>query len=191
MNFFQPIEVLASRPEEIEISRVEMTEAGLFFYQGQQLILYIKDTDKKIKVLEQNPEQANKFHLANCTTIGSTLHNYRIFQRFIATARDDGFFYVNGLTEDGKSKECLLKLKVCRSCLIKLNYKEYRASDPLTRDGLVETFSIQDFFASCVQENQLTIPASSTYKVEVNILLVQIYFVHILLKQIRRYLFNL
>lgn len=194
MNFFQPIKVHASHPEEIEISRIEMTETGLFFYQGQQLVLYIKDSGKKIEMLEYCAEQAHKFHLTNCTTIGNTLHNRRILQRFIATARDDGFFYVNGLTEEGETREYLIKLNVCRSCLIKLNYRKYCESDKRTQNTLVETFSIQDFFAYCdaffTKLPQLEISTSQDIEIEVNVVLVRFYFMQILLRQVCEYFFS-
>jgi hypothetical protein len=192
MNFFQAIETYASHPEEVEINHVEMTEAGLFFYQDQQLILYIKDARKKVSVLEKNPELAHKFHLTNCTTIGNILHNHRVLRRFIATARSDGLFYVNGLTKEGKIKECLLKLKVCRSCLFKLNYKQYHESDQLTQNNIVETFDVREFFTHCnallTDLNQTEVIPLQPTEITVNIVLVHIYFTQILLKQVSEYL---
>lgn len=187
MNFFHPIAVQASRPEEIEVSYVEMTESGLFFYQDQQLVIYIKNTAKKIALLKAQPEKANKFHLTNCTTIGNVLHSHSVLQRFIATARNDGLFHVTGFTETGELKECLLRLKVCRSCLFKLNYKKYAERDKYAQDNIVSNFDIQTFFIHCQTPSS---EAHQTISSQTFAFLVHIYFTKILLKQASAYFFT-
>lgn len=195
MNSFYSIGIITSHPEELEISQVELTEKGLFFYQEHQLVLYIKDTRKRTKILKQNPEQANRFHLTNCTTIGDIKKPW-VKQRFVATARTDGLFYVYGLADNGELIELLAKLKVCRSCLFKLNYKTYCTSDKLVQEFIVESFDIKRFFEECQPHCDHIKPLNSATSMpfdrpwKANFLLVRLYFVNILLRQFSQFLLS-
>ena len=54
---------------EIELSEVDVAPGGLLTYKGEQIILYIKYTNKSEEINLYYPEESTRFRLADCQTL--------------------------------------------------------------------------------------------------------------------------
>ncbi len=112
----------------------------LLTHKGEQIVLYIKDTRQGKYTLLHYPEEARRFHVAECQTIREMRWKGR-FERYVVTTRQDGKFLVEAADSD---KEFEAPLRVCKNCLTHLDWKGYAQSKSVK---LWEEFSLQDFFA--------------------------------------------
>ena len=117
--------------------------SGVLILGGEHIVIYIKDTRQDKYTLLRYPEEAKKFHIAECSTIGQMRRKGR-FDRYVATNRQDGKFLVEATDTDGEFEAQLL---VCMNCLKELDWKGCRNSDWDTIRVLRKEFSLQDFFA--------------------------------------------
>ena len=128
-----------------EIHNLDEVEprAGLLTHKGEQVVLYIKDTRQGKYKLLHYPEEAKKFHIAECPTISQMRQKGR-FERYVVTTRQDGKFLVEAADSD---EEFEAPLCVCMNCLRQLDWKgcENLGWDIIRR--LRRDFSLQDFFA--------------------------------------------
>ncbi|OQW94654.1 MAG: hypothetical protein BWK79_05145 [Beggiatoa sp. IS2] len=131
--------------KDIDVTQLEVTESGLFSFQGSPATIYLKESGKRSSTLKKNVDQSAKFHVSPCPTIGDPRSSKRL-QRYVATTRTDGFFPVLGTTSTGEVEEVAVKLQVCRACLAKLNYKSYNSCDDETQDELADRFDIKELF---------------------------------------------
>ena len=126
----EPLDViLTTTGVEIELSEINF-EHGLASHEGRQILLYISDhsfRDKIDKVLEDGV-QGNKFHVADCRTIKEyRARDEKRFERYKITNNLSGSFNVSGTNQyTNVFTEGQANLKVCKSCLTKLNYKGYQ-----------------------------------------------------------------
>lgn len=112
----------------------------LLTHKGEQIVIYIKDTRQDKYTLLYDPENAKRFHVADCETIRH-MRRVGLFARYVMTDRQDGKF----LVEARDSVEPFeAPLYVCKNCLGQLNWKGYASS---RSDKLWKEFSLQDFFA--------------------------------------------
>lgn len=110
---------------EINLGDVQPGIGGLLTYQGEQVILYIKDTKKDLWTLQNEPENSVRFHVADCRTLDD-MRNKGRFERYVVTNRMDGLFKVDWLDKDtGQRGEIDAALKVCKNCLKTLNWRGY------------------------------------------------------------------
>jgi len=102
------------------------TEEG-FFYKGRRVILYIN---------EQSQHFGNeyKFHLTACATLKSMLAK-NLYERYVVS-------------------ETETNLHVCKNCLHKLNWKNYKNVSAFNKNIIYQNFSIEEFFASVNNDNQ-------------------------------------
>ena len=129
---------------EIELSEVDVAPGGLLTYQGEQIILYIKDTHKSEEVNLYYPEESTRFHLADCQTLRDMKRKGR-FERYIVTQRQDGKFKVDWKDFDtGAMGEVEAELKVCKNCLTSLNYNNYK-DKKTERNTIWVDFAIDGF----------------------------------------------
>ena len=117
--------------------------SGVLILEGEQIVIYIKDTRQDKDTLLRSPEEAKKFHIAECSTIGQMRRKGR-FDRYVATNRQDGKFLVEATEPDGEFEAQLL---VCMNCLKELDWKGCGNSDWDTIRVLRKKFSLQDFLA--------------------------------------------
>jgi hypothetical protein len=129
---------------QIELSEVDVAPGGLLTYKGEQIILYIKDTNKSEEINLEFPEQSTRFHLSDCQTLRDMKRKGR-FERYIVTQRQDGKFKVDWKDFDtGAMGEVEAELKVCKNCLTNLNYNNYK--DKRTERNTIWTdFAIDGF----------------------------------------------
>ena len=129
---------------EIELSEVDVAPGGLLTYKGEQIILYIKDTNKSEEVNLYYPEESTRFHLADCQTLREMKRKGR-FERYIVTQRQDGKFKVDWKDFDtGAMGEVEAELKVCKNCLTSLNYNNYK-DNRTERNNIWVDFAIDGF----------------------------------------------
>lgn len=98
---------------DVKISEVEPRHGGLLTYGGRQIVLYIKDGFKDRDTLVNRPEEAQRFHIAECRTI-EEMRAGRRFDRYVATNRKDGKFRVHAMEN---RQEIEAALRVCKNCL--------------------------------------------------------------------------
>ena len=110
---------------EITLDDVDRGPGGLLTYKGEQVILYIKDTQSDRHTLEHEPEKSRRYHVAECETL-ETMRNKGRFERYVVTNRMDGLFLVDWLDKDTRERgEAEAALKVCKNCLKAINWRGY------------------------------------------------------------------
>ncbi len=108
-------------------------------FKGRKVLVYIRD--------QHAHYDTYKFHVANCNTIQEFQRTDRFNNRYVASTRTDGNFWVR----ENASKEKLKKMRVCRNCLGCLNYKGYNIGGwskrgQTKRNQIYAKFSLQEFF---------------------------------------------
>lgn len=129
---------------EIDISDVDINEGALLNYKGLHVILYIKDHRKYLdKTI--NGTSSYRFHISDCDKIQEMKSNQRL-ERYVVTQNTSGQFKVTG-TINGRQKEVVAEIKVCKLCLKKINYKGYATKDMYLKNQIFDNFKILDFFS--------------------------------------------
>lgn len=139
---------------EIEIGDIVRGPGGLLTYQGEQIVLHIKDTRDSRWTLENQPEKSRRFHIAECDTLQKMRQAGR-FERYVASNGTTGMFKVDWLDDEtGKVGETQSALKVCRNCLKEVNYRGYQSPNGRlmlpekqrqTKGQIWENFSMSEF----------------------------------------------
>lgn len=143
---------------EITLDAIEFTEEGLLSFQGRQILLYIMDTRKTRDVLENDVENAPRFHICDCRTLENMRKQGR-YERYVATQNDSGFFpvtyedplnhktvtYIDPVTHEIVEDKIQARLMVCKYCLQRLDYKNYVRGTPRANE-IWRSFSIKEFF---------------------------------------------
>ncbi|MET3602138.1 HNH endonuclease signature motif containing protein [Martelella mangrovi] len=139
---------LAELAEGKEIHADEVSSrGGLLEHEGEQVLLYIKDTRATRETLLNEPENTRRFHVAECNTLDQMRRGGR-FQRYHVTRRFDGKFRCAWIDPDTKqSGEEDAELKVCKNCLEFIGWKEYKSRDH--DQSAWENFDIAEFLRSC------------------------------------------
>jgi hypothetical protein len=127
-------EILVPTGLPISLDKIKPAKDGTLEYEGQRLIVYIRDQNKPVPL---DPDKLRKFHVANCFTL-EEMREKGLVKKYVHTTRTDGMFDVNFI-EGGKLIEVCVecKLYVCMNCLFKLDYKEPR-----------ESFDLKEFLAT-------------------------------------------
>lgn len=127
---------------DVSIEDLVFSTDGSFEYKGQKVLVYIRDQYYNPRY----PENEYKYHLATCETIKKAFSSGR-FERYVASQNINGTFIVNvrdvysrEIIEEKKEKE----LRVCKNCLLKLNYNGYASHSSGKR--IYETFALKDYF---------------------------------------------
>lgn len=139
---------------EVELDDVRAGPGGLLTYQGEQVLLYIKDTRSSFWTLKHEPVKSRRFHVADCQTLEEMRRKGK-YERYVVTRRTDGLFLADWLdVETGKRGTTEAALKVCKHCLSAIDWRGY--SNPANRllfangvqqssVGIWEDFSISEF----------------------------------------------
>ena len=135
----------------IEISPDEIVYApdGTLEYEGRKVVVYIRDQNvlNSYELVDPDPEQLRKFHVANCLTLKQMRAQSR-YGRYVVATRTDGKFIVNFLVNNRihkKGERVERRLYVCKHCLNKLDYKRYR-NRRTQQDEIRESFDLNEFF---------------------------------------------
>ena len=131
--------------KEIPLEDVETNFGGLLSYEGEQVVLYIKDTRQDRFTLLHDIEKSRRFHVFDCRTLDEMKGKGK-FERYVVTTRKDGRFLVEATDSvTGSVEEIEAPLAVCMNCLKGLKWKGW-ISLKHSKD-IWESFSLQDFFA--------------------------------------------
>ena len=143
ISAIDPIDIaLSSEGLEVHIDDVEI-QSGMLAFKGRQVLLYIQDHGTRVQEVLADGIKGNRFHVADCTTLKNMRAAGR-FQRYVATNNIKGVFQISGSDYyTGQAEGGAARLRVCKNCLIKLNYKGYTQSN---RTKIFDTFSLTEFF---------------------------------------------
>ena len=133
--------------DHLNIGEIEAKHGTLLSYSGEQILLYIRDTDQDYYTLKNTPENAPRFHIAECRTLKNMRSTGR-FPRYVLTNDTSGSFRVDWRNHrTGKSGETRAALKVCKNCLSTLNWQQYnKVTTETEQNSIRDSFSITDFF---------------------------------------------
>lgn len=133
--------LLSTTGIEIEPNDVEEFN-GLLSYKGRQVLLYIPDQGYRVDDVLEKSSLGRKFHVSDCRTL-EEMKNKKRFDRYIVTNDLSGEFKVNGFSKlQNKNIDGTARLEVCKNCLDKLNYKNYK----IEKQKVFREFKIDDFF---------------------------------------------
>jgi hypothetical protein len=132
---------------EVPLEEVKPNSKGLLTYDGQQVLLYIKDTRKEIDDVLHHPENLQKVHFFDCKTL-SDMKAKKKFERYVVTQRQTGTFLVDIVSFYDRihKKDIETKLHVCKNCLSGINYRNYKELSSQKKDDMVKSFEISTFF---------------------------------------------
>ena len=152
------LEISADDPD------LKITGEG-FFYRGRRVILYIRDQaqygDKKTEY---------KFHITGCQTLDK-MRKTNQYGKYVLSTKTDGIFIVNRIINN-QGVESEEELHVCKHCLQKLNWKNYKYTDNDTKKYIYENFSIEEFFKIMDGDNSTDfddIPADNEFSARLNV----------------------
>ncbi len=138
-----PIDIILEVGIEIDLPDIEIHPTGVLIHQGRQVVLYIQDQWKNIRDVLADGIRGNKVHIADCSTLEEMRRRGR-YERYVATNNVSGDFYVTGQDEYGGQVEGTAKLRVCKNCLRRLDYKHYTRN----RNQVFQEFEWGEFFDS-------------------------------------------
>ena len=90
------------------------------------------------------PNNGRRFHVSDCKTL-EDMKSKKRFDRYIVTNDLSGQFKISGFSKiQNETIDAISELYVCKNCLDKLNYKNYK----LDKNRVFNEFKIEDFFES-------------------------------------------
>ena len=147
-----PLEALRGELEKgkefKKLADLEIVHGGLFSDPelGEQVVVYIKDTRLSRYILENEPENSRRFHLAECSAIDRMRREGRE-ERYVRTTRKTGTFAVTSTDPvTQKVEELEARLHVCKICLKFIDWKGYSRASKTHEDKIWNAFDMQDFF---------------------------------------------
>lgn len=142
MAKIDPIDIQLEEGIQVNLSEVGVTSNGLFIYRERQVLLYIQDHGTGVQDALDSGDSGRKFHVAYCRTL-EEMHSRGRYERYVATNDLSGEFYITGYDFDSRERiDGKTRLKVCKNCLGKLNYRHVGR----TRDQTVAAFDLEVFF---------------------------------------------
>lgn len=136
------IDIELLRGREVRLEDLDVVN-GLLSVDGRQVLLYIPDQFKPLEVVQESPEEGKRFHVADCKTLTDMRAKGR-FDRYVVTNDLGGIFPISGRNFNGQPAQADSRLLVCKNCLDKLNYQNYRHEK--RRSAIWKGFEIGIFF---------------------------------------------
>ena len=132
---------------EIDIHALDPSSefGGLLSYKGRQVLLYIPDHSFKFDEAVADPSRANRFHVADCSTLQKMRRDNR-FERYTATTNRDRKFEIFGGKRTSQGATISVDLHVCKNCLEKINYEGYAISERREKHEIFNAFDRDEFF---------------------------------------------
>jgi len=139
--------MIITSPSDIAVGPI-----GLLTHYGEQIIIYIKDTQDLKSTLENKPEESRRIHVAECETI-EEMRKIGRFARYVMSNRKDGKVPADWYDPDTDQKGTVdAALKICKNCLTLLNYRCYQTQPDGTHTSVEikfniwREFSLEEFF---------------------------------------------
>lgn len=150
-------------PEDIMKKVDTMQPDGLMYYKSRPVLVYQRDQYISFQRYYEN--KYNPYHICYCKALEDAKIKNRYESRYVLTYDTSGTFKVNISIRDYDGDEKITeqkeqgvykKLRVCQSCLYKLNWKGFRrytvhtdewwlGGDKKARARIVNAFSIKEF----------------------------------------------
>ncbi len=127
---------------EVDIDEIATAENGTFEYQGQKVLVYIRDQYSNPKY----PNREYKFHIANCDTMERAFTTGRA-DRYVVSSHTDGRFLINVrdfYTRTVIKENAIEELHVCKNCLLRIHYNGYHSHG--AGHTIYAQFALVDFF---------------------------------------------
>ena len=126
------------------------TDNGLF-YNGQQVRLYIRD----VMIYNGNidRERLPRYHITWCETL-EKMHQAGRYDKYVVSTSTNNAFLVNFVDGSKLVKSSYEDLPVCKNCLRKLDWKNYRQANQRIKAQIFASFSIEEFFETCEHGNE-------------------------------------
>jgi len=138
---------------EVPLEEIKTQSDGTLEYRGRKVVVYIRDQISYHRSsLENSTDPQYKFHLAWCETLRTMTLKGKYKSRYVVSRRTDGIFVVN-LFQSSQliNKNLELKMKVCKNCLGRIDYKGYRDN----REKTYNEFSIKEYFK--IYDSQISV----------------------------------
>ena len=130
---------------DVPLNQIDF-EMGLSRYQDRHVIFYVKDHgDNLLSVLDDPEMYGRKVHFWDCVLLKEAIEKGGI-ERYIVTNDDSGQFMISGYDFNLNKINEKAKLKICKSCLKKSNYKGYALKTPKEMVDIYQDFDLSDFF---------------------------------------------
>lgn len=143
-------DILVTSGIDIPPDRIEIAKDATLEYEGRKVVVYIRD---QFCPSDSSREELSKFHVADCRTLQAMRLSNR-YERYVVTTRRDGLFLVNFPDSNwiyNKNESVERELYVCKNCLSRLNYNNYRRYErrgyhDQRRNEIRNSFSLETFF---------------------------------------------
>lgn len=146
---------------DVNLDEIKVKSDQTLTHKNRRVILYIRDCNYYDKDCNQKPV----YHIANCRTYQGMVNKNRK-DRYVIATRDDGLFVINRIVDNQIISTQEERLRICKNCLMCLNWKKYKTLTSEQRDKIVQDFSLQDFF-HCYPKNLLNSRGHSRDKIAV------------------------
>jgi len=134
-------EEIKTRGLDISIEELIVAPDGTLEHEdfpGQKMIVYIRDFQGAYGSMP-------KFHVSWCSTLKSMTESGK-YSRYVVSQRNDGIFLLNKMSYGRIEEENIeAKLNVCKNCLSKLDYSNYKRSNAVKKDFIVKEFTVKEF----------------------------------------------
>ena len=141
----QLLRSLASREGvAVNVSEIVFAANGTLEYQGQKVLVYIRDQRTDIRRGRKGGEY--KYHVANCRTLREAFAGRRE-NRYVVSRRTDGIFLINLLSGNAVVEQNIYRqMHICKNCLQELEYGGYISHRGAKEDRIYRGFQLEDFF---------------------------------------------
>ena len=131
--------------QQININDIEVNldGGGLFEYEGRQVLLFIPNQYNSLEDILNDPMKGNKFHVSDCRTL-QEMKQRNAFNKYAVTNNLSGIFTIYNKNNEANKVES--SLFVCKNCLEKLNYKNYKNETYQIKNSIFNEFRIDEFF---------------------------------------------
>ena len=128
--------------KEVPLDDIVVPNEGILTYKGQQVLLYIQDHGGKIEETLIDGAAGKKFHISFCRAL-ERMKSINKFEKYVITNDTSGVFHISGFRYPSNSPlEGDAQLKVCKYCLMNLNYNNYNTD----KINAFNKFSLEEFF---------------------------------------------
>lgn len=118
---------------------------------NQCMVLYIFDQQA---IYNEENESNYKFHISFCKTVDEYIYKKN---RWSALKKDNDIFEIRETDINRNHKIVNKKMKVCRNCLERINYKNFNHLSREEKENVINNFSLKEFF-SIYENNFMYIP---------------------------------
>ena len=136
---------------DLALNEIDFDSDGAFAFKGRKVLVYIRD-----QKTWKGRESEYRFHITDCKTIQDFQEKGTYDLRYVVSNRTDGIFIINIEFDWGIEENAERELHICKNCLKKLSYKDYKYSSLEKKNEIFNEFSLEDYLAT----NQTNVTAT-------------------------------